>query len=266
MIMVIDIGNSHIVFALMNDVKEVIVKRRIITNKTGTAVFFLKELDRVFATVHYAEEEEQYAGKKVDWQQLTGSVLSSVVPEVTAEVQKAVEQFTGKSVLVINHHMIRELIIDMDSPEKVGMDLLVDAVAAVSEYEGALAIIDMGTATTFSVVDEGKYRGTIIIPGVVIAQEALAERASQLPKIGLETPTRLIGKNTVESMLSGMIYAGAAMVDGLLQRIEQELSKEVTAIATGGIAGSIIPYCEKRIIYEPELLLKGLWYLHAQLR
>ncbi len=140
---------------------------------------------------------------------------------------------------------------------------MVDAVAATEEYSGMIAIFDMGTATTCSVVDEKRsYLGTLIMPGIKISQDALTERTSQLPYIRFEKPKHMIGKNTIESMQSGLIYGNAAMVDGLIERLEAEVGGEMTVVATGGIAGIIVPFCRKKIIYEPDLLLKGLWYIY----
>ena len=138
-----------------------------------------------------------------------------------------------------------------------------DAVAATEKYSGMIAIFDMGTATTCSVVDEKRsYLGTLIMPGIKISQDALTERTSQLPYIRFEKPKHMIGKNTIESMQSGLIYGNAAMVDGLIERLEAEVGGEMTVVATGGIAGIIVPFCRKKIIYEPDLLLKGLWYIY----
>ena len=150
-----------------------------------------------------------------------------------------------------------------DHPASLGSDLVVDAVAATEEYSGMIAIFDMGTATTCSVVDEKRsYLGTLIMPGIKISQDALTERTSQLPYICFEKPKHMIGKNTIESMQSGLIYGNAAMVDGLIERLEAEVGGEMTVVATGGIAGIIVPFCRKKIIYEPDLLLKGLWYIY----
>lgn len=125
----------------------------------------------------------------------------------------------------------------------------------------------MGTATTVSVIDANKtYIGGMIIPGIMISQEALASRTSQLPKISLEPPKRVIGSNTIEGMKSGAVYGSAAMIDGVLQRIEEELGQKATVIATGGLAPSIIPHCKRKdIIVDTNLLLKGLRILYDKI-
>lgn len=141
---------------------------------------------------------------------------------------------TGLTPLVVGHGIRTGIRIATDHPASLGSDLVVDAVAATEEYSGTIAIFDMGTATTCSVVDGRRsYLGTLIMPGVKISQDALTERTSQLPYIRFEKPKHMIGKNTIESMQGGLIYGNAAMVDGLIERIEEELGCGVTVLATG---------------------------------
>lgn len=117
----------------------------------------------------------------------------------------------------------------------------------------------MGTATTLSVIDEGgSYIGGLIVPGLAVSHDSLISRTSQLPKVAFECPRRLIGKNTVECLKSGLLYGGAAQIDGLIDRINEELGKKCTVIATGGLAGIVIPLCKSKIIVDDALLLKGL--------
>ena len=147
----------------------------------------------------------------------------------------------------------------MDVPSQVGSDRIVIAVAALAEYEAPLVLMDLGTATTIEVVEpENKYLGGVIFPGVKVSLEALTSRAAQLPAISLDKPRHVIGKNTVDCMRSGMMYGTAAMIDGLVDRIEAELGHKATPIATGGLAQFITPLCKREIILEKELLLKGL--------
>ena len=138
-----------------------------------------------------------------------------------------------------------------------------DAVAAIAEYPVPAIVIDMGTATTFSVINEKKtYLGGAIIPGVRISLDSMTSRTSQLPKISLEAPRHTIGKNTIECIKSGAIYANASMIDGMIERINEELGREATVIATGGLSAFIIPHCKKKIIYDDNLLLKGLQIIY----
>jgi type III pantothenate kinase len=153
----------------------------------------------------------------------------------------------------------------MDVPSQVGSDRIVIAVAALAEYKAPLILMDMGTATTIEVVEpENHYMGGIIFPGVKLSLDALTSRAAQLPGISLDKPKQVIGKNTVDCMRSGMLYGTAAMIDGLIDRMEEELGHPSTLIATGGMAQFITPLCKHDIILEKDLLLKGLNILYKK--
>ena len=151
----------------------------------------------------------------------------------------------------------------LDNPGEMGADRVADAVAALAQYPVPLVIIDMGTATTISVVDDKKhYIGGMIMPGVQISLDALTSRASQLSGISIEEPKKIIGKNTVDCMKSGILYGNAAALDGIIDRIEEELGQKVTVIATGGMSRKIIPHCKRKMILDGDLLLKGLQIIY----
>ena len=168
------------------------------------------------------------------------------------------EQLTGNRVAVDTF--------DRNHPSQVGADLLVDAAAALSLYKPPLVIFDMGTATTMSVLDaQGNYIGEVIVPGLRLSMDALSSRAAQLPFINLdEPPERLIGKNTVDCMKAGAIYSNAAMLDGLVDRVEEELGEPVTVVATGGLMGVVLPFCKHTVHYDENLLLIGLLKLYQR--
>lgn len=251
MIAAVDIGNSNIVIGLMDEQRQVHFSGRIRTDRQKTKEEFMIELKTLLEIYHMTLDDVQ------------GVIISSVVPGLTDVVRKGMEQLTGLNPLVVGRGIRTGIRIVTDQPASLGSDLVVDAVAATEEYSGMIAIFDMGTATTCSVVDEKRsYLGTLIMPGIKISQDALTERTSQLPYIRFEKPKHMIGKNTIESMQSGLIYGNAAMVDGLIERLEAEVGGEMTVVATGGIAGIIVPFCRKKIIYEPDLLLKGLWFIY----
>lgn len=256
MLCVVDIGNTNIVIALMESSDNICFSGRIITNRDLTKDNFKKELSEVIGKSSYGIKD------------IEGVIISSVVPEVTESVKQGMVELTGVNVIVMSCELNLGLTISMDNPHKVGCDLIADAVAVNEEYSGVTAIFDMGTATTCSLVKENEYLGTIIIPGVVISQNALSEKASQLPKLSLDSmgdfKVRLMGKNTVESMTSGMIYGNAAMIDGIIERIEDEMGIKVSVVATGGIAELIVPHCKKNIVLDKNLLLKGLWYTYKR--
>ena len=152
-------------------------------------------------------------------------------------------------------------------PGQLGADLVANAVAGIHEYSLPLAIIDMGTASTVSVVDEKKhYVGGMIFPGMGVSLDALTARASQLSGISIEAPKRIIGKNTIECMKSGVIYSNAAALDGIVDRIEEELGQKITVVATGGLARKIIPHCKRKILLDEDLLLKGLLIIYEKNR
>lgn len=250
MIFAVDIGNSNIVVGLMDHRQHIKFSGRIRSDRQKTKEEFMIEMRTLMDIYHVSLEG------------LQGVIISSVVPELTDVVREGMALLTGICPMVVGMGIKTGIKIATDHPASLGCDLVVDAVAACESYEGPLVIFDMGTATTCSVVSEERaYLGTLIMPGVKISQDALSERASQLPHIRFEKPKHMIGRNTIDSMQSGLLYGNAAMIDGLIERIEEEMETKVTVLATGGIAGLIITYCRKKIIYDPDLLLKGLWHI-----
>ena len=209
------------------------------------------------------------AEQGVDLAAVEGGILSSVVPELRYVLGKAMERLTGKTFLVVTNQMdLGGMQIKMDIPGQVGADLLLHAAAALSLYKPPMVIFDMGTATTMSVLDrEGSYIGSVIVPGLRLSMDALSSRAAQLPFINLEEPpAHLIGKNTVDCMKAGAIYSNAAMLDGLVDRVEEELGEPVTVVATGGLMGVVLPFCKHEIHYDENLLLVGLRELYRRNR
>ena len=203
----------------------------------------------------------------MDLSAVEGGIISSVVPELRYVLGKVMERLTGKAFLVVSNRMdLGDMEIKMDIPSQVGADLLVDAAAALSLYKPPLVIFDMGTATTMSVLDaQGNYIGEVIVPGLRLSMDALSSRAAQLPFINLdEPPERLIGKNTVDCMKAGAIYSNAAMLDGLVDRVEEELGEPVTVVATGGLMGVVLPFCKHTVHYDENLLLIGLLKLYQR--
>lgn len=144
---------------------------------------------------------------------------------------------------------------------------MVDSVAGIAEYPVPLLIFDMGTANTVCVIDRNKnYVGGMIYPGIGVSLDSLTAHASQLGGISLEAPEHIIGKNTVECMKSGVIYSAAAAMDGIIDRLEEELGEKATVIATGGLAKRIVPYCRRKVILDDNLLLKGLYIIYQKNR
>jgi type III pantothenate kinase len=176
-----------------------------------------------------------------------------------------VRRLTGKTFLVVGSGLKTGLNIRTENPDKLGSDLVVDAVAAAAKYPKPTVIFDMGTATTLSVLDkQGRYIGGMIVPGMRVSVDALSAQAAQLPYINLDTPNEVIGKNTVDCMQAGVVYGHAAMLDGLIDRVEDALGSPVTAVITGGLSRIVVPHCRRDIIYDENLLLDGLMILYEK--
>ena len=252
MILAIDIGNTNIVVGCIDDEKIYFIER-LSTVRTKTELEYAIDLKTVLDIYHI---------KRTD---IEGCIISSVVPQITNVAKRAAEKILKKEALVLGPGVKTGLNILLDNPGEMGADRVADAVAALTYYPVPLVIVDMGTATTVSVVDEKKrYLGGMILPGVRVSLDALTSRASQLSGISIEEPKRLIGKNTVDCMKSGILYGNAAAVDGIIDRIEEELGQKVTAIATGGMSKKIIPHCRREIIQDEDLLLKGLLVIYEK--
>lgn len=252
MILAIDIGNTNIVVGCIDDEKIYFIER-LSTVRTKTELEYAIDLKTVLDIYHI---------KRTD---IEGCIISSVVPQITNVAKLAAEKILKKEALVLGPGVKTGLNILLDNPGEMGADRVADAVAALTYYPVPLVIVDMGTATTVSVVDENKrYLGGMILPGVRVSLDALTSRASQLSGISIEEPKRLIGKNTVDCMKSGILYGNAAAVDGIIDRIEEELGQKVTAIATGGMSKKIIPHCRREIIQDEDLLLKGLLVIYEK--
>jgi len=252
MILALDVGNSNIVLGCI-DGDTIYFEGRIATdlNKTEIeyAVMFKNILDIY----------------DVNQSLLECAIISSVDPPLNNVLGRAVHAVTGFYPLEVNLHLNTGLCINVDHPDEVGSDLIVTAVAALEEYTAPMIIIDMGTATTFSIIDQNScFIGAVLIPGVKISQEALSGRTAQLPDISLGDIQSVIGKNTIDCMKIGMVHGTASMLDGMIERIEEEMGTKMTVIATGGLAGIITEHCKHEIHYKEDLLIRGLWILYQK--
>lgn len=246
MLLAIDIGNTNLVIGCIEN-DQILFKARIATDRLRTSDQYGVEIKNML---------EAYG---VQIKDIDDCIISSVVPPVFNSVKTGVIKIIGKQPMVVGPGLKTGLNIHMDVPSQVGSDRIVIAVAALAEYKAPLILMDLGTATTIEVVEpENTYLGGVIIPGVKISLDALTSRAAQLPGISLDKPKTVIGKNTIDCMRSGMIYGTAAMIDGLIDRMEEELGHPSTLVATGGMAQFITPLCKHDIILEKDLLLKGL--------
>ena len=252
MILAIDVGNTNIVVGCIDDLKTYFIER-LSTNRTKTELEYAVDLKNVLDIYHIKKTE------------IEGCIISSVVPQITNIVKLAAEKILKKNAIVLGPGVKTGLNIMMDNPGQLGADQVADAVAGISGYPVPLILIDMGTATTASVVNSKKqYVGGMILPGVGVSLDALTARASQLSGISIDAPRHVIGKNTIECMKSGVLYSNAAALDGIIDRIEEELGEKATVVATGGLAQKIVPHCKREIILDEELLLRGLLIIYEK--
>lgn len=252
MIVAVDIGNSNIVIGGIQE-DRILFEARLRTDATKTSDEYSIDLKMIF-DIHHVQLE-----------QIQGSIIASVVPQVLNSVKTALRKLTGKNSLVVGPGVKTGLNIKVENPNQTGADLVVGCVAAMQLYQPPLIVVDMGTATTLVVVDgSGAFIGGCICPGVKISLDALTQRTALLPGLQLDQPKRAIGRNTVECMRSGVMLGTACMIDGMILRLEEELGSKANVIATGGIAQFVIPLCRSEIHYEKNLILKGLAHIYRE--
>ncbi len=252
MILAVDIGNSNIVIGCF-DKNEIMFVERISTNHQSTQMEYTVIIKNIL-------ELNGLVGEHID-----GGIISSVVPPLTETLKSAMERLGCGEILVVGPGIKTGLKILLDNPVQLGSDRVADAVAAINLYPAPLILIDMGTATTVSVIDRNKsFLGGMIIPGMSVSLDSLTNRTSQLPKISLVPAKKVIGTNTVDCMKSGIINATASSLDGVIERIEEELGEGCTVVSTGGLANLVVPYCKREIILDETLLLKGLRIIYSK--
>lgn len=254
MLLTIDIGNTNIVIGKFSGEKLEFITR-IMTNP--------------------AETDSEYAAKiksileleNSDFENIKGAIISSVVPPLTTIIKNAIKKLYDIDALVVGPGIKTGINLLVDNPAQVGADLICACVAAYNKYPTPALIVDMGTATKIMVVDENAvFAGVSIIPGAELSLKALSGGTAQLPQISLDNPGKVIAKNTVECMKSGVIYGNASMIDGMIERIEEESGKKASYIATGGYAKTIIPHCKNKLVLDENLLLDGLRIIYEKNR
>lgn len=252
MVLTVDIGNTNITLGGFN----------------GNSLVFVARM-----ATDTSKTEDEYAGKLlsvlaihgVDKAQIKGAIISSVVPPLNAVINKAVRFVYGVTPINVGPGIKTGINIHCDAPSSVGADLICGCVAAHFIYGSPSLVVDMGTATKMMVVNsKGAFIGVSIIPGVRMGMQALAKGTAQLPQVGLEAPSSVVAKNTVDCIKSGVIYGNAALVDGMIDRINEELGEELPVYATGGIAPIIVPHCKHKITLDEHLVLKGLNLLYKR--
>ncbi len=252
MILAVDIGNTNIVIGAIEK-KEIRFISRLETNHN--------RLEDEYAT-YILGVLELYGLSKNDFD---GAIISSVVPPLSAVLSHAVIKLIGKTPLLLSAGLKTGLNIRTNNPSQLGSDIVADNVAALDVYGGPVIVIDMGTATTISASSaDNAFLGCAIIPGVTTSLNALTQKAALLQEISYDAPTHVLGTNTADSMRSGLIYGNASLVDGMIERFIEELGEPAHVIATGGLARHIVPYCKSDIIYDPNLLLTGLYLIYMK--
>lgn len=252
MVLTLDIGNTHIVIGGFLD-GELQFESRLSTNVRKTEDEYAALLYDIFRLEHVSKPSVQ------------GAIISSVVPPLNQTMKAAIRKVCGITPMIVGPGIKSGVNLLVDNPQQVGADLVCSAAAAAALYPTPSLVVDMGTATKISLIDEtGAFRGVTISPGVQIGLQALSGGTAQLPQISLEAPKSILGRNTVDCMQAGVVYGNACMIDGMAKRIEEEFGKPLHMIATGGIAKFIIPYCDTPITIDETLILKGLYLIYKK--
>lgn len=250
MLICVDIGNSNITLGVFEQ-ENLKFTARLATDTRRTSDQYAIEIRDILHIYN------------IERNAITKAAISSVVPTVGSAIEKAVERLFNIKPIVLGPGVKTGLNIKIDNPAQLGADLAAGAVGALAKYPCPCIIIDMGTATTLSVIDQnGAFLGGIIAAGIKLTMEALTSRTAQLPSVGLEAPKKVIGSNTNDCIKSGLIIGQAAMLDGLVSRINDELGSYATVVATGGLAPEVIKHCTHKIILDDNLLLDGLRIIH----
>lgn len=250
MLLAVDIGNTNVVFGCV-DGNNIVFSERISTNHSATSAEYAANIKSILEMGNFHLSD------------IDDAIISSVVPSITQTLKSAIKKLFKCDAMVVGQGLETGLNILIDNPRQLGSDQIVDAVAAIESYPVPLIIVDMGTATTFSVVDGNRnYLGGLITTGMRVATDALIQRTAQLPKIDFELLPSIIGKNTVDCMKNGAVYSNACAIDGIAQHIEEELGEKCTIVATGGLAEVVAPLCRRDVILDKDLLIKGLCIIY----
>lgn len=246
MLLAIDVGNTQTHIGMFRG-EELLEHWRLATDREATA----DKLATVLANL--------LGLRDLGLGDIDAAIVSSVVPVLGHEYEQVSERYLGGALALVGPHLKVGMPVRVDNPHEVGADRIVNSVAAYERCGGACIVVDFGTSINYDVVTAaGEYCGGVLAPGVEISVEALAARAARLFKVDLEPPEHVIGKNTASALQSGVIYGFAGQVDAIIARLREELGEEATAIATGGLAGPIVPFCEQIDETDDLLTLTGL--------
>jgi type III pantothenate kinase len=252
MIFVVDVGNTNIVLGIYQG-KNLLHHWRLSTNRSATADEYGVMVYNLF----------QIAGIRVE--DIEGVIISSVVPPLMHTLEQLSSKYLKKTALIVGPGLKTGLNIRIENPREMGADRIVNAVAGIELYGTPLIIVDFGTATTFDYIDEaGHLLGCAISPGIGISLEALYQHAAKLPRIELVRPKTTVGRNTVTSMQSGIVYGFAGQADGIVDRMCEEFGTSPTVVATGGLAELISSESKSIQIINPLLTLQGLQIIYER--
>lgn len=255
MLFVLDVGNTNTVLGVFEE-DELLYEWRIKTDRH-------KSEDEFGMLIH-----SLFTYKGIEFSEITGVVISSVVPPIMYALEKmSRDYFNIEAIIVGEQDISRYIKMSYPNPKEVGADRIVNAVSTIKHYGAPSIVVDFGTATTFCYIDEeASYHGGLIAPGISISMEALYSKASKLPKIEMTAPDQIIGTSTVSAMQSGIYYGYVSLVDGIINRMKDEIGREVTVIATGGLAGLIGRDSKNIEVVDRHLTIKGLKEIYDHLK
>lgn len=252
MLCAIDIGNSYVTIGGFLG-EELSFVAQAVTDIRRSKEEYAIDFKEILALYSHKPEE------------VSGAVISSVVPEMTDTIRDAVKLLTGAEAMVLGPGVKSGLNITIDNPAQLGADIVASSVAALEKFEPPLIICDLGTATALGVIDRNKrFLGVVIAAGVGATLKGFTQGTALLPHVSIKPPASVIGRNTAASMQAGLVYGTAAMIDGLCDRIEEEIGEKATVLATGVMTERIIPCCKRKIITCEHLLLEGLRYIYEK--
>ena len=253
MLLAVDIGNTNVVIGCLDENNRVTKLFRMVTDLKKTEDEYAAGIAMILQLGNMAPNTFE------------GAIICSVVPPLTEIFRKAAEQFTGRKAMVVGAGIKTGLNIMIENPASLGSDIVAASVAAMQEFPLPVIVMDMGTATTITVIDEGnRFLGGAIVPGVALSLNALSAGTSLLQTVPIDAPQKVISDTTIACMQSGAIYGNASMLDGMIDRFEQQLGRKASLVATGGIAAKIVPHCKHEIVYDENLLLRGLGIIYQK--